>query len=137
MITDKPILPVGELHNLRALEIKGLQRDEDGWTLYWSDGNRLVTHQTNIKDKRTAGEVLDNMLLNYIQDKGESGRREAITSIIRTASKTELAELSDIVNDEMEIRGMKGDLTGWRLRRRDIRRAKDLISRYYDRVDID
>ena len=137
MITDKPVLPVGELHNLRALEIKGLQRDEGGWTLYWSDGNRLITHQTNIKDKRTAGEVLDNMLLNYLQDKGESGRMEAITSIIRTASKTELAEISDIANDEMEIRGMKGDLIGWRLRRRGIRRAKDLISRYSDRVDID
>ena len=77
------------------------------------------------------------MLLNYIQDKGESGRMEAITSIIRTASKTELAEIADIMNDEMEIRGMKGDLIGWRLRRRGIRRAKDLISRYYDRVDID
>ena len=78
MITDKPVLPVGELHNLRALEVKGLQRDEDGWTLYWSDGNRLVTHQTTIKDKRTAGEVLDNMLLNYIQDKGESGRMDTL-----------------------------------------------------------
>lgn len=137
MITDKPVLPVGELHNLRSLEVKGLQRDEDGWTLYWSDGNRLITHQTDIQDKRTAGEVLDNMLLNYIQDKGERGRMEAITSIIRTTSKTELAELSDIINDEMEIRGMKGDSIGWRLPRRGIRRAKGLISRYYDRVDID
>ena len=49
----------------------------------------------------------------------------------------ELAEIADIANDEMEIRGMKGNSIGWRLRRRGIRRAKDLISRYYDRVDID
>ena len=137
MITDKPVLPVGELHNLRALEIKGLQRDKDGWTLYWSDGNRLITHQTNIKDKRTAGEMLDNMLLTYLQDKRNSGKMQAIVSIIRTASKTELSEMANILNDEMEIRGMKGDLIGWRLRRKGIRRAKDLISRYYDRVDID
>ncbi len=137
MITDKPVLPVGELHNLSALEIKGLQRDKDGWTLYWSDGNRLITHQTNIKDKRTAGEMLDNMLLTYLQDKRNSGKMQAIVSIIRTASKTELSEMANILNDEMEIRGMKGDLIGWRLRRKGIRRAKDLISRYYDRVDID
>lgn len=137
MITDKPVLPVGELHNLRALEVKGLQRDENGWTLYWSDGNRLITHQTDIKDKRTAGEMLDKMLLTYLQDKRNSGKIQAIASIIRTSSKTELAEMADMLNDEMEIRGMKGDSVGWRLRRRGIRRAKDLISRYYDRVDID
>ena len=77
------------------------------------------------------------MLLNYLQDKGNSGRLDAIASVIRTASKPELAEIADIANDEMEIRGMKGNSIGWRLRRRGIRRAKDLISRYYDRVDID
>ncbi len=41
MITDKPVLSVDELHNLHALEIKELQRYEEGITTEWTWTNSL------------------------------------------------------------------------------------------------
>lgn len=61
---------------------------------------------------------------------------KAAVKLIRCLSKIELAEVAYHVKDEMKIRGM----SGWPLCRNKIRkgvcRVKDLVERYYDRLDI-
>lgn len=137
MKNEKPILPEGGINNQNASEIKGLQRDKDGWTLYWSDGQRLITQQTEIKDRAKADYALNDFLVRYWLDKRSSAEMQTVARILRTSTPMELEVIALLLGDEMRARGMDANWIRWKLRRKGIWRVKDNISRHYDRIDID
>ena len=136
-MTDKTLITDDDLRNLRAVEDKGLFKGEDGYTAYWTDGDRMITHKTYTTDKHIAEQELKNLLLKYWIEKDAGTKMNAIIRAIRTASKIELAEINSHVEDEMELRGMKRRDMGWRLKRRKVMRVKDYLWSYYDRKDYD
>ena len=136
-MTDRTIITDNDLRNLRAVEDKGLWKDEDGYTAYWTDGDRLITHNTHTDDKRAAENFLKDLLLKYWIEKEDDTKMDALIRAIRTASKVELAEIASHVEDELELRGMGRRDIGWRLKRRQVRRVKDYLWSYYDRKDYD
>lgn len=137
MKNDKPILPEGEIRNPNTSEIKGLQRGKDGWTLYWSDGNRLITEQTTIKDRLKADYALNDAITRYLFDKRNGAKILTIANILDQSTPIELEEIACLLGDEMRKRRMNVNRIRWKMRRKGIWRVKDSISRHYDRIDID
>jgi hypothetical protein len=137
MKNEKPILPEGGINNQNASEIKGLQRGKDGWALYWSDGQRLITQQTHIKDRIKADYVLNDALVQYWLDKKNGAKMQTVANILRQSSPMELEAIASLLGDEMKSRCMDAEWVGWKMRRKGIWRVKDSISRHYDRIDID
>ena len=138
-MTDSTYISNDDLDELRRVEEKGLWLNPDNgeYTVYWTDGDRFITHNTHKGNKAEAERVLKNLLLDYWMERDDSKKMCAIVHAIRTATKVELAEISSHVEDEMEIRGMKRRDLGWRYRRRQVRRAKDYLWSYYSRQDYD
>ena len=137
MKNEKPISPEGRIRNQNASEIKGLQQGKDGWTLYWSDGERLTTQQTHIKDRIKADYALNDVLARYWLDKTKGAKIQAIANILRHSTPMELDAIASLLGDEMKSRCMDVEWVGWKMRRKGIWRVKDSISRHYDRIDID
>ncbi len=137
MRNDKPVLPEGEIRNPSTSEIKGLQRGKDGWTLYWSDGQRLITQQTEIKDRAKADITLNDTLMRYWLDKRNGAKMQTVARILHTSTQMELSEIAGLFGDEMRKRGMDVNWIRWKMNRKGVWRVKDNISRHYDRIDID
>lgn len=76
------------------------------------------------------------LVSKYWSAKENQTKLKAAVGLICSASKMELAEIAYHIKDEMQIRRM----TGWPLGRNKIRkgvcRLKDLIEKYYYRMDI-
>ena len=136
-MTDKTLITDDELINLRAVENKGLWMGKDGYIVYWSDGDKMISHHTHTKDKTAAESALKNQLMRYWLCKANDTQMKAMIRAIRSMSKIELAEFAAHVQSELEIRGMRGNDIGWRPERRRILRIKDYIWMYYDRKDLD
>lgn len=135
-MTSRRILSDKELKELRSCEYYGLKKEEGQWSAYWTDGDYLTfckTHKTNWKE---ADRILKWLVSKYWSEKENQTKLKAAVGLIRSASKMELEEMAYHVKDEMQIRGM----TGWPLGKNQIRkgvcRLKDLVDKYYYRLDI-
>jgi len=137
MRNEKPILSEGGIRNQNASEIKGLQRGKDGWTLYWSDGERLITQRTDIKNKLKADYALNDALVRYWLDKTKGAKIQTIDNILRHSTTMELDAIACLLGDEMKERILDVNWIRWQMGRKGIWRVKDSISRHYDRMDID
>ncbi len=137
-MTTNTHLTDSEFRGLRIPEDKGLWKSEDGeYVVYWTDGDRMISHNTHTTNKGIAEDMLKDLLLKYWVAKEDAPKMTAIINAIRTASKIELAEIFHHVEDEMMVRGMLRRDMGWRLERRKVRRVKDYLWSYYDRKDYD
>ena len=137
MKNNKLIFPEGGIRNQNASEIKGLQRGKAGWTLYWSDGQRLITQQTNIKDRLKADCILNDALVQYWLDKRNGATMQTVARILRLSTPIELEEIAGLLGDEMRERRMDVNWIRWKMGGKGIWRIKDSISRHYNRMDID
>ena len=132
-MTTRRILSDRELKELRKCEYYGLHWEDGQWSAYWTDGDYTTLYKTHEHKREEAEHVLKCLVSNYWE---ERMMFKAAVKLIRSLSKIELAEVAYHVKDEMRIRGM----SGWPLGRNNIRkgvcRAKDLVDRYYDRLDL-
>ena len=135
-MTTRRILSDRELKELRRCEYYGLYREEGQWTAYWTDGDYQTLYRTHRVNRKEAEEILNNLVSNYWEEREERMMFKAAVKLIRSLSKIELAEIAYHVKDEMKIRGMSGWPLGRNKIRKGVCRVKDLIDKYYDRLDI-
>lgn len=135
-MTSRRILSDKELKDLRRCEYNGLYWEEGQWTVYWTDGDYTTLYQTHKSNRKEAEEILNCLLSNYWDEREERMMFKAAVKLIRGLSKIELAEIAYHVKDEMRIRGMSGWPLGRNKIRKGVCRAKDLIDKYYYRLDV-
>ena len=135
-MTTRRILSDRELNELRKCEYFGLHWEDEQWTAYWTDGDCTTLYKTHKHKREEAEHILKCLVSNYWEEREERMMFKQAVKLIRGLSKIELAEVAYHVKDEMRIRGMRG----WPLGRNNVRkgvcRAKDLVERYYDRLDL-
>ena len=134
-MTSRRILSDRELEELRKCEHQGLIKEDGQWTAYWTDGDYLTLRKTHERNWEKAGDILKSLVSNYWTYKEDQISIKGAVNLIRSASKMELAEIACHVKDEMQIRGMSGWPLGKNKVRKGVRRAKDLIDKYYYRLD--
>lgn len=135
-MTTRRILSDRELKELRRCEYFGLYWEEGQWTVYWTDGDYQTLYRTHKSNRKEAEHILNNLVSNYWDEREDRTMFKAAVKLIRGLSKIELAEIAYHVKDEMQIRGMSGWPLGRNKIRKGVCRAKDLVERYYDRLDI-
>lgn len=135
-MTTRRILSDRELKELRRCEYHGLYWEDAQWSVYWTDGDYLTLYKTHKSDRKEAEHILQCLLSNYWTEREEGTMLNAAVKLIRGLSKIELAEIAYHVKDEMRIRGMSGWPLGRNKIRKGVCRVKDLVERYYDRLDV-
>ena len=125
-----------ELKELRQCEYHGLYWEEGQWSVYWTDGDYTTLYQTHKSDRKEAEHILKCLVSNYWDEREERMMLKSAVKLIRGLSKIELAEIAYHVKDEMQIRGMSGWPLGRNKIRKGVCRAKDLVEKYYDRLDV-
>lgn len=135
-MTTRRILSDRELKELRRCEYYGLYWEEGQWSVYWTDGDCLTLYKTHKSDRKEAEHILQCLLSNYWTEREERMMLKSAVKLIRGLSKIELAEIAYHVKDEMRIRGMSGWPLGRNKIRKGVCRVKDLVEKYYDRLDV-
>lgn len=135
-MTTRRILSDRELEKLRRCEYHGLYWEEGQWSIYWTDGDYLTLFQTHKSNRKEAEHILKCLVSNYWEEREERMMFKAAVKLIRSLSKIELAEIAYHVKDEMRIREMSGWPFGQKKIRKGVCRAKDLVEKYYDRLDV-
>lgn len=134
-MTSRTILSGREAKELRQCEYYGLKKEDGKWTAYWTDGDYTTLYQTHTDNWKQANHILKCLVSNYWQEREEHILFKEKVRMIRSSSKIELAELSDHVRDEMELRGMSASPFDGRKIRKGVCRLKDLLNKYYFRLD--
>ena len=135
-MTSRRILSDRDLGELRRCEFCGLMEEDGQWSAYWTDGDYRTVYRTRKSDRKEAERILNSLVSNYWTEKEDETNLKAVVSLIRSASKMELAEIACHVRDEMQLRGMSGHPLGRNRIRKGVCRLKDLIGKYYERLDI-
>lgn len=135
-MTSRKILSDKEMNELRQCEYYGLKKEDGQWTAYWTDGDYTTLFQTHKAKWKEAEYILKCLVANYWEERKEHMMYKQTVKLIRGASKIELAELADHVNDEMELRGMSASPFDGRKIRKGVCRLKDLLDKYYYRLDV-
>jgi len=135
-MTSRKILSDKEANELRRYEHYGLKKEDKQLTAYWTDGDYTTLYRTHTNNWKEAEHILKCLVSNYWQEREERIIFKAKVRMIRSLSKIELAELADHVKDEMELRGMGASPFGGRKIRKGVCRLKDLLNKYYFRLDV-
>ena len=135
-MTTRRILSDRELKELRRCEYFGLYWEDGQWTVYWTDGDYQTLYRTHKSNRKEAEHILKCLLSNYWDEREDRMMFKVAVKLIRSLSKIELAEIAYHVKDEMQIRGMSGWPLGGNKIHKGVCRAKDLVEKYYDRLDI-
>ena len=135
-MTSRKILSGKETNELRQCEYYGLKQEDGQWTAYWTDGDFTTLYKTHTGKWKQANHILKCLLSNYWNERNERMMYKQTIKLIRGASKIELAELADHVRDEMEMRGMCASPFNGRKIRKGVCRLKDLLNKYYFRLDV-
>ena len=135
-MTSRKTLSRRESNELRRYEYYGLKKEDGQWTAYWTDGDSTTLYQTHKANWKEAEHILKCLVANYWEERKERMMYKQTVKLIRGASKIELAELADHVRDEMEIRGMCASPFDGRKIRKGVCRLKDLLNKYYFRLDV-
>ena len=135
-MTTRRILSDKGLRGLRRCGCHGLYWEDGRWPVCRTDGDCLTLYKMHKGNRDEAEHILKCLVSNYWQErKGRMMFKQAV-KLIRGLSKMELAEIAYHVKDEMRIRGMSGWPLGRNKIRKGVCRAKDLIDKYYYRLDI-
>ncbi len=135
-MTSRKILSQKEAGELRRCEYYGLKKEDGQYTAYWTDGDFTTLYKTHTGNWKQANHILKCLLVNYWDERKERMVFRQAVKLIRGTSKIELAELADHVRDEMEIRGMCASPFDGRKIRKGVCRIKDLLNKYYFRLDV-
>lgn len=135
-MTSRKILSDKEMNELHRCEYYGLKKEDRQFTAYWTDGDFTTLYKTHTGNWKQANHILKCLLANYCDERKDSMMFRQTVKLIRGASKIELAELADHVRDEMEIRGMSASPFDGRKIRKGVCRVKDLVDKYYYRLDV-
>lgn len=135
-MTSRKILSDKEANELRQCEYYGLKKEDSQWTAYWTDGDYTTLCKTHTDNWKHANHILKCLLSNYWNERKERMMYKQTINLIRGASKIELAELANHVRDEMELRGMGASPFDGRKIRKGVCRLKDLLNKYYFRLDV-
>lgn len=135
-MTSRKILSDKEANELRQCEYYGLKKEDSQWTAYWTDGDYTTLCKTHTDNWKHANHILKCLLSNYWNERKERMMFKTAVKLIRGLSKIELAEIAYHVKDEMQIRGMSSWPLGRNKIRKGVCRAKDLIDKYYYRLDV-
>ena len=135
-MTSRKILSSKEMNELRRFEYYGLMKEDGQFTAYWTDGDYTTLCKTHTDNWKQANHILKCLLANYWDERKERTMFRQTVKLIRGASKIDLAELADHVQVEMEIRGMCASPFDGRKIRKGVCRMKDLVDKYYYRLDV-